>query len=123
MNIVKIASILTLIGGIIEMLIAIIVAIILIVLLFTVNISGLTYQEHEVGVVIFIFWTLYMLVGNTLVIVASQKMKNSEKRKKWSIIVIIFSVLGTGTIFGVIGGILGLVAEDFKTKHNKYFIT
>jgi len=55
MNIVKIASILTLIGGIIEMLIAIIVAIILIVLLFTVNISGLTYQEHEVGVVIFIF--------------------------------------------------------------------
>ena len=54
---------------------------------------------------------IYFLATSILVIVASQKMKNPEKRKLWSIIAIVCSIIGTGTIFGLIGGILGLLAE------------
>lgn len=66
-----------------------------------------------VSVVLFkpyLYLGLFILLGAILVIIGSVKMKDEQKCFKWSVIIVIFSLLGGGTLFGLIGGILGLVA-------------
>ncbi|MFA5887855.1 MAG: hypothetical protein WC852_04050 [Candidatus Nanoarchaeia archaeon] len=58
----------------------------------------------------YLYVGLVILLEAILVIVGSFKMKDEKKCFKWSVIVLILSLFGGGTIFGLIGGILGLVA-------------
>lgn len=58
----------------------------------------------------YMFAGLFILLSAILVIIGSVKMKNKQKCSKWSIVIIIFSLIGGGTIFGLIGGILGIIA-------------
>ena len=110
MSLVKAASILTLIGGIFASLISLFTSAMLI------SIGAISSADYGysfgVGVFLGILAALYFIIGAILVIIASQKMKEAQTRKKWSIIAIIFSIIGPGTILGLIGGILGLVAND-----------
>jgi len=58
----------------------------------------------------YMFVGLFILLSAILVIIGSVKMKDEQKCFKWSVVIIIFSLLGGGTIFGLIGGILGIIA-------------
>lgn len=53
---------------------------------------------------------IWLIATAILVIVASTWMKNPEKCFKGGLVALIFSVVGGGTILGLIGGILGLIA-------------
>lgn len=53
---------------------------------------------------------IWLIATAIVVIVASRWMKNPEKCFKGGLIALIFSVVGGGTILGLIGGILGLIA-------------
>lgn len=53
---------------------------------------------------------IWIIATAIVVIVASRWMKNPEKCFKGGLIALIFSVVGGGTILGLIGGILGLIA-------------
>lgn len=53
---------------------------------------------------------IWLIVTAIVVIVASRWMKDPEKCFRGSLVVLILSVVGGGTILGLIGGILGIVA-------------
>ena len=53
---------------------------------------------------------LYVLITAGLVILGAVWMRTEKRCLTGAIISIIFSVIGAGTIFGIIGGILGIIA-------------
>ena len=53
---------------------------------------------------------IWLIATAIVVIVASRWMKDDTKCFKGGLIALIFSVVGGGTILGLIGGILGLIA-------------
>ncbi len=68
-----------------------------------------------IGLIVGIF-TLLLFVGiwiiaaSAVVLYSAQKlMQEPMEHTKWGIIIIVFSILGGGTILGLIGGILALV--------------
>ena len=62
---------------------------------------------------------IWWIISAVLVIVFSSWMKVPEKCKIGGILTLIFSVIGGGTILGMIGGIFGIV-EGSKTEQYKY---
>ena len=66
---------------------------------------------------------IYYVISSILVIIGGVWMKNPEKCLKGGIVTLIFSVVGGGTLLGIIGGILGIVATskstDIKSKLKK----
>ncbi len=109
-KIARIGSILALIGGIAGL----IISIILVAVLFFVGSTMSVLLEATTGIsaLLAIYWVfaIYWLASSIVVIVGSRKMIASEKARAWSIAVIILSVIGGGTIFGLVGGILGVIA-------------
>ena len=53
---------------------------------------------------------IWLIATAIIVIIASRWMKDDAKCFKGGLIALIFSVVGGGTILGLIGGILGLIA-------------
>lgn len=60
---------------------------------------------QSVGIVIGL---LSILCGTTVIFAASKLNSNPEKHKKWGAIILGVSLLGLGTIIGVVGGVLAL---------------
>jgi hypothetical protein len=61
-------------------------------------------------------WTIliglgaWMLITSILIIVFASKLKaNPMEHSKWGALIIVFSIIGLGGLFGIIGGILALV--------------
>ena len=61
-------------------------------------------------------WTIYigfgawMLITSILIIAFASKLKaNPLEHSKWGALILIFSIIGVGGLFGLIGGILALV--------------
>ena len=98
-------SILALIGGILGILWGLLFLLwgsILGVVLSTIGLEFLVAFPFAIG--------LWLIATAIVVIVAGTWMKNPEKCFKGGLIALIFSVVGGGTILGLIGGILGLIA-------------
>ncbi|MGD0070827.1 MAG: zinc-ribbon domain-containing protein [Candidatus Bathyarchaeia archaeon] len=52
----------------------------------------------------------WMLITSILIIVFASKLKaNPMEHSKWGALIIVFSIIGLGGLFGIIGGILALV--------------
>ncbi|MBI2147363.1 DUF4064 domain-containing protein [Candidatus Woesearchaeota archaeon] len=69
--------------------------------------------------VLFGFIGVYLLATAGLTILGSVWMRDSAKQMKGSIIVLVCSLLGGGTIFGLVGGILGLVDHSQKNEKKR----
>tara|TARA_Y100000034_G_C6811025_1_gene364484 strand:- start:144 stop:515 length:372 start_codon:yes stop_codon:yes gene_type:complete len=57
---------------------------------------------------------VYLLVTSILVIVGGVWMRDENKCFKGGLMVLIFSIIGGGTILGIIGGIIGIVVSRRK---------
>jgi hypothetical protein len=94
------AYVLSLIGGILGL----IVGLILLVLGFFVG--ALTFG---IGLVVYGAIGIWCLICSVIVIVSASKL-NSEpmEHTKWGVLILIFSIIGLGSLLGLIGGILAL---------------
>lgn len=54
---------------------------------------------------------IYWIISSILVIVGGVWMKNTEKCLKGGILALIFSIVSGGNIFGIVGGITGIIAS------------
>lgn len=56
-----------------------------------------------------LIYGIWMLITSVLIIIFARKLKaNPVEHTKWGILIIIFSIIGVGTIIGLIGGVLAL---------------
>jgi hypothetical protein len=64
-----------------------------------------------VGIItLFVIVGIWIIICAVLVIVSAQKLNEDPmEHTKWGTIILIFSILGGGTILGLIGGILALI--------------
>jgi len=112
---VRVAYILSLIGGIFGVLISIFtfgIAIFMYFLFKEAARSATSTVPNDIAVfAILLIVSLYFLISAILVIVGATWIKVPEKRMKGAIMVLIFSLFGGGTIFGLIGGIIGLIND------------
>ena len=102
------AFILSLIGGIIGTVTAIILFIGSIVVMF----AGKAGINTLFPPILYIIVASYTLLTGIAVIIGSILIKNPKYCLTGSILVTVFSFVGAGTIFGMIGGIMGIVASQ-----------
>ena len=64
-----------------------------------------------VGIITFIFIIgIWIIIASVIVIIAAQKlMQEPMEHNKWGVIIIIFSIIGLGSLLALIGGILALI--------------
>ncbi|MBI1970404.1 hypothetical protein HYS47_01520 [Candidatus Woesearchaeota archaeon] len=66
--------------------------------------------------IIFIVVAIYCLITAVLTIIGAVWMRQQATQFRGSIVVLVCGVIGAGTLFGLIGGILGLVDHSQRTK-------
>ena len=94
------AYVLSLIGGILGLIIGFILIVIFV---------SLGFFIYDVGIVIYFGIGIWCIISSIIVIVAASKL-NSEpmEHTKWGVLILIFSIIGIGSLLGLIGGILAL---------------
>lgn len=98
------AYVLSLIGGFLGL----IVGFILIGLAASIS----TYYYYGTQIIASIYGAIggWCLITSIIVIVSAAKLNsNPWEHTKWGVIILVFSIIGLGTLFGLIGGILALV--------------
>ncbi len=112
------AYILSLLGGIIGLLAALAFIAFGAMTSITYNdwISSYSGYYYASDILFGLSWTIllgfgiWMLIASILVIIFARKLNsNPMEHTKWSALILVFSLLGGGTILGFIGGILGLI--------------
>ncbi len=118
------AYILSLIGGIIGLLVSI-AFIVLGALAFSAVNSIDYYGYYNTG--FGLGWTFLLglgfwsLITSILIITFASKLKtNPIEHTKWGILIVIFSIIGVGGLFGLIGGILALVYKPIPEGAPQY---
>lgn len=95
------AYIISLIGGIIGVIIG------FILVLAAVSMYDHYLQEIRMTYGVFGFWAL--ICGIIVIIAAINLNSHPMEHKKWGVIILIFSIIGLCSLFGLVGGILALV--------------
>ncbi len=103
MSLSKAGFILSLIGGILGIVMSLAIGLF--------SIAFFATEQAIVGVIMLLLG-LYGVVTGVLVLLGGVWMRSPRTRKRGAIIALIFGVIGSGGILGLIGGILGLVAKD-----------
>jgi len=110
------AYVLSLLGGIIGLLASLaLIALGALAYIALDNYSGYYYGYDAYGALGW-GWTIYiglgawMLITSILIIAFAGKLKsNPLEHSKWGALILVFSIIGVGGLFGLIGGILALV--------------
>tara|TARA_Y100000310_G_scaffold342813_1_gene447582 strand:- start:990 stop:1427 length:438 start_codon:yes stop_codon:yes gene_type:complete len=100
MGTTKAGFVLALIGGVIGVLAGLALAV---MAFFVVPVGEPSIDWTNFGV------GIYFIISGILVILGGAWMKNPEKCTKGGVVALIFSIIGSGGIFGLIGGIIGIV--------------
>jgi len=113
-GIAKAGWILSLAGGILGILSSLFV--LALGILFTSIIPEDAAPEGAVVGIIFIVIAIYCLITSVLTIIGAVWMRQQATQFRGSIVALVCGVIGGGTIFSLIGGILGLVDHSQRTK-------
>jgi hypothetical protein len=71
---------------------------------------GYDYGAIGWGFTFYFAFGAWCLISSILIIVFARKLKaNPMQHSKWGILILVFSIIGLGTLLGFIGGILALV--------------
>jgi len=108
------AFVLSLIGGILGIIISIVFFIIGAInySLYQQYLNSWYYNSSSYSALAAIFLGLgiWSLISSTIVLTSAAKLNSSPlQHTKWGVLILVFSIIGLGTLFGFIGGILALV--------------
>lgn len=106
----KAGFILGLIGGILGILSGLIVAVFSKHASLLANLSPAFGVARSIGMIV----AIWSIISGALVIWFSTWMKKEEKCFTGGLLTLIFSIIGSGTILGIVGGILGIVEGKKK---------
>lgn len=103
------AYVLSLVGGILS-----IVGAVILMLIAAISLSAYYsypyYSFYPIFAVLYVGIGAWLIISGAIVVIAASRLNaNPEEHNKWGMLILIFSILGGGGIFGIIGGILALV--------------
>jgi hypothetical protein len=75
---------------------------------------GASYYTSYLGIVYGSIGVWALICSIIVVVSATQLNSNPIEHTKWGVIILVFSIIGIASLFGIIGGILALVFKSEK---------